>query len=84
MTDKVLVNLYVPVLNVSYDIFIPLQSRFFEVTDLIKRAVLELSEGQFIPSQDTVIAHRASGKIFDVNRTVFELEIGNGTKLMLI
>ena len=82
--NKVLVNVYVPMLNKSYDIFIPIQSQLFEITDLIKRAVSELSEGQFMPSRDTVLAYRASGKILDVNSTVFELEIGNGTKLMLI
>ena len=84
MTNKVLINLYVPILNVSYDIFVPVQSRLYEVTELVKKAVSELSEGQFIPSLDTVIANRISGEILDVNRTVFELDIQNGTKLMLV
>ena len=82
--NKVLVNVYIPILNKSYDIYIPLQSQLYEVTELIKRAVYELSEGQFMPSRDTVLALRASGEILDFNRSVFELNIGNGTKLMLI
>ncbi|MBR3919769.1 MAG: methyltransferase [Clostridia bacterium] len=82
--NKVLVNVYIPILNRSYDIFIPPQSQVFEVTELIKRAVSELSEGQFMPSHDTVLARKATGEILDINGTVFELEIGNGTKLMLI
>ncbi len=82
--NKVLVNVYIPILNKAYDIFVPVQSQVFEVTELIKKAVLELSEGQFIPSQDTVLAHKNTGEILDVNRTVFESGIGNGTKLMLL
>lgn len=82
--NKVLVNVYIPILNRAYDIFIPLQSQIFEITELIKRAVTELSEGQFMPSNDTVLARKATGEILDVNSTVFESEIGNGTKLMLI
>ncbi|MBR6593732.1 MAG: methyltransferase [Clostridia bacterium] len=82
--NKVLVNVYIPILNRSYDIFIPTQSQIFEVTELIKRAISELSEGQFIPSRDTVLARKTTGEILDINGTVFELEIGNGTKLMLI
>lgn len=82
--NKVLVNVYIPILNRAYDIFIPLPSQIFEVTELIKHAVTELSEGQFMPSRDTVLALKATGEILDVNRTVFEMEIGNGTKLMLI
>ena len=84
MMHKVLVNIFVPVLNQSYDIFIPIQLRIFEVTELIKKAIFDLSEGRFIPMRDTVIAFRASGKILDVNHTVFELGIGNAAKLMLI
>ena len=82
--NKVLVNVYVPLLNTSYDVFIPVQAQLFEVTELLKKAMFELSEGQFIPAQDTVIARRATGEIFDINATVFELNIGNGEKLMLI
>ena len=79
-----LVNVYIPILNKSYDIFIPTQSQLFEVTELIKHAVSELSEGQFIPSRDTVLASKKTGEILNINDTVFELKIGNGTKLMLI
>lgn len=82
--NKVLVNVYIPILNKSYDIFVPVQSQLFEVTELIKRAVSELSEGQFIPSRDTVLARKSTGEILDINSTVFELGLGNGTKLMLI
>ena len=82
--NKVLINVYIPILNKSYDIFIPTQSQLFEVIELIKCAVSELSEGQFVPSRDTVLARKTTGEILDINSTVFELAIGNGTKLMLI
>lgn len=82
--NKVIVNVYVPILNISYDIFIPVQLQIFEVTELVKKAVFELSEGRFMPTFDTAISIRASGEILDINSTVFELGIGNGTKLMLI
>ena len=82
--NKVLVNVYIPILNRSYDIFIPAQSQIFEITELIKRAVIELSEGQFMSSIDTVLARKDTGEILNINNTVFELELGNGTKLMLL
>lgn len=82
--NKVLVNVYVPILNASYDVFIPMQSQLFEVADLIKKAVAELSEGRFIPMRDTTISLRSNGMILNINSTILELSIGNGTKLMLI
>lgn len=82
--SKVIVNVYVPILSRSYDIFIPTQSQIFQITELVKRAVYELSEGQFMPTRETMLTLKNSGEILDINRTVFELGIGNGTKLMLI
>ena len=37
--DKVLVEVFVPVLDHSFDVFIPLQSPMFEVLELIKKAI---------------------------------------------
>lgn len=82
--NKVLVNVYVPILNIAYDIFIPMQSQIFEVTALIKTAISELSEGRFIPMQDTVLSLRENGEILDINQTVYESGIRNAAKLMLV
>lgn len=82
--DKILVNVFVPVLNTDYDIFLPPASRMSAVLELIKKAVTELSDGIFIANRDTAICYRADGGILDLNLTVSELGIGNGTRLMLI
>ena len=82
--DKVLVEVYVPVLDRSYDIFIPLRSQMFEVLELIKKAVKEMSDGRFIANENTAICHRENGTIININLSVYELEIRNGSKLMLI
>lgn len=82
--DKVLVEVYVPVLDRSFDIFIPLRSPMFEVLELIKKAVKEMSDARFIANENTAICHRENGTIININLSVYELEIRNGSKLMLI
>lgn len=82
--DKVLVEIFVPVLDRSFDIFIPLQSPMHEVLELIKKAVKELSDGRFVINENTAICHREDGTIININLSVYELEIRNGSKLMLI
>ena len=82
--NKILVNVYVPVLNTAYDMLLPSQSRMYEVQELIKRAVAELSDGRFAPDRDTVVCIRSTGAILDIDRQVWELGIGNGAKLMVI
>lgn len=82
--EKVLVEIFVPVLDRSFDVFIPLQSPMYEVLELIKKAITEMSDGRFIANQNTTICHREDGSILNINLSVYELEIRNGSKLMLI
>lgn len=82
--NKILIELFVPVLHRSYDIFIPLQAPMNEVLQLLKKAVMELSNGQFYANAETILCHREDGSIVDINVSVYELNLRNGSKLMLI
>lgn len=82
--DKVLVDVFVPVLDRSYDIFIPIQSPMSEVLELIKKAISDISDGRFIANENTAICYRDDGTIININLSVYELEIRNGSRLMLI
>lgn len=81
---KVLVEVFVPVINTSYDVFIPKTSQMSEVLELLKKAVSDLSNGRFIATDETAVCYRENGSIINVNMTVYELGIHNGSKLMLI
>lgn len=82
--EKVLVEVFVPVLDRTFDIFIPLRSPMYEVLELIKKAVKEMSDGRFVANENTALCHREDGTIININLSVYELEIRNGSKLMLI
>lgn len=82
--DKILVEIYVPLLDRSFDIFIPPASPMYDVLELIKKAVTEMSDGRFIANENTTLCHREDGTIININLSVYELEIRNGSKLMLI
>lgn len=82
--NKVLVELYVPSLGKSYDVYIPLTSRVAEVKVLLAKAIGDLSEGGYPPMNEVLLCDYITGKEYDVNLKVYELEIDNGSKLMLI
>lgn len=82
--DKTIVEVYVPIIPKSYDIFIPQNSQMADVLELIKRAVYDLSDGRFIPDAKTALCMRETGSIIDINKSANESGIKNGSKLMLI
>ena len=81
---KVLVEVFVPVIDAKYDVFIPSASKMSEVLQLLKKAVTDLSGGRFMATDETAICYRENGCIININMTVYELGIHNGSKLMLI
>ena len=82
--ERVLIEVYVPVLNLSYDVFIPHHPPVHEVLELLKRAVAELSDGQYRPGESAALCYRSDGSILDINQSARRLGIHNGSRLMLI
>ena len=82
--NKVLVKVYIPMIEEQYDILIPLNRRIYNIIELLIRAVDELSGGYYSPSKMPLLYDKLTAKIFDVNITVKESTIRNGTEIILI
>ncbi len=84
MNRKILVEVYLPQAGISFDVFIPTDSRMSEVTALVSEALSALSGGRFRGDSDTVLCDRDTGMIYNMNMEIAELPIENGSRLMLI
>ncbi len=82
--EKVLVEISVPAIDNSFDVFIPQKNKVSDVVLLVSRMVSELSEERFKPNSSTLLCDARTGDILDINLSVYEQEIRNGSKLMLI
>ena len=82
--NKILVRLYVPTIEQQYDIWIPLNRRIYNVISLISKAVFELSDGCYKPQEMPKLYDRFSAKQYDINLTVKDANIKNGSEVVLI
>lgn len=82
--DKVLVEVYVPASEKEFDVFLPLESKLYEVLALLAGTMTELSQGFFAATEDTILCDRKTGAILNINQSVEENGLVNGAKLMLI
>lgn len=82
--DKILVEVYIPVLSRSYDVYIPALTKLHEVESLLAAAIAELSDGYYTASPDSLLCDRTSGMLLDINKSALELGLRNGSRLMLI
>ncbi|WP_251548763.1 methyltransferase [Neobacillus muris] len=81
---KILVEIYNPASHHSYDVFIPLKSKVYEVAYLLSNTASELSKGYYKATEQTVLCDRVTGQVLDHQLTIEELGLKNGSKLMLL
>ena len=82
--SKVLVEVYVPSVNCSYDVYIPLESKIQEVKILIASAIDDLTDHKYKKGSEIILCNFATGKEYKEHLRVFEENIDNGTKIMII
>ena len=82
--NKILVKLYVPTISEEYDIWIPINRRIHNVIRLIIKALYELTEGEYNPINMPLLYDKQNSKPFDINQTIGESTIQNGSEIILI
>ena len=85
MNNKILIEVIVPLLEENFEIYIPVNKRISTVIKLIEKSLNEITNGYY-PTQkeNSVIIDEESGSVLDVNLTVKESKMINGSKIILI
>lgn len=84
MNNKLLVTVIVPLLEEKYEVFIPIGKRVSDIIKLLEKALKEMTNGYYPNKEDSVIIDAESGNVFDVNITVKETKMINGSKIILL
>lgn len=82
--NKILVKVYVPVLEEKYDILIPVNRRIYNVVKLLTKAINELNSGYYTPFQTPKLYDKITAIAYDENLSIRETNIRNGTELVLL
>jgi len=84
MNNKILIELYIPVINKSYNIFIPPGKTVKTVTELLKKSLNDLVNvpSDFIAS--LVLCDGFTGSIINPKLNVKEAGLKNGSRVLLI
>ncbi len=82
--NKILVKLYVPTIGTEYDIWIPVNRRIHTVIKLIVQTINEFTNGEYAPSKLPILYDKKTAESYDINLTVGESMIKNGSEIILI
>ncbi len=82
--NKVLVKLYVPMLDESYDVFIPVNEIVWKIKKLLIKSVSDLSDINLDINKNYILINIETGTIYDDNNIIISTDIRNSTSLALI
>ena len=84
MNDKVIVQIIVPEINQTYDLFLPISKKMGTIISLLNKGINELTNGEFPMSTRCQLYNAVSLKVYESNILLFNTDIRNGTKLVLL
>lgn len=82
--NKILIELYIPLIEKNYDLYIPINKKIGTIKKLIEQGLVELTDKAYRIKKDTNFYSKETGKIYDVNETVRDTDLKNGSKIILI
>lgn len=82
--NKILIELEIPLIEKKYDLFIPINKKIGTIKKLIENSLVELIDNDYEVREDTNLYSKDTGEIYDVNKTVRDTDLKNGSRVILL
>lgn len=82
--NKILIELSIPLIEKTYDLYIPINKKIGTVKKLIEEGLIELTDNAYIVKEGSNFYSMETGEVYDVNKTVRETDLKNGSRIILI
>lgn len=83
MENKVLINLMVPELEKSYNVYLPISKRIGNIIFLLIKAINEMGDNYEF-NESLALFSRMTGEKYNPNSLVIETNIRNGSEIVLL
>jgi hypothetical protein len=81
--NKILVQLFIPLIEEEYDIFIPINKRIGTIKQIIEKNMSEKADG-YVIKEDTNLYSQETGQVYDVQLLVKDTDLKNGSRIVLL
>jgi hypothetical protein len=82
--DKILVCLFVPAVQQSFDLFVPPDLEIGKLTSVIAGGVEELCRGQYVSSHEEMLSQKDPDLLLNPFRTLASYGIKDGAELIML
>ena len=83
MKNRIMISVYVPSLDETYDMWIPFGDRLGSITELICKMIYELTDGIFNYEQGYALIDPDTAEPYDLNKSLKDTNIRNNKKVII-
>ena len=82
--NKILIELEITLIEKKYDLFIPINKKIGTIKKLIESSLSDLTDNDYEIREDANLYSKDTGEIYDVNKTVKDTDLQNGSRIILL
>ena len=83
MSNKVLIKLFVPEIDSSFDVFIPVNELVWKIKKMLMKVINDVVNVNFDLTNDYILINKDSSRIYKNNEIVIDTDIRNATELII-
>lgn len=84
MKNKVLIKLILPELDVSFDVFIPVNEVVWKIKKLLIKSVSDITNVNYGINSSSILLNKDNSRVYDSNEVIINTDIRNGSELIFI
>ena len=84
MKNKVLIKLIVPMMDRSFDLFIPVNESIGRIKKMIVNSIVDITRVQLVENKEYILINKDTAETYDNNKIVIDTNIRNATELVLL
>ena len=82
--NKILIELEIPLIEKTYDLYIPINKKIGTIKRLMEESLIELTDNAYTIKPETNFYSKETGQVYDVNKNVRDTDLKNGSRIILI
>jgi hypothetical protein len=84
MKNKVLIKLIVPMMDRSFDLFIPVNESIGRIKKIMVNSIADITRVQLADNKEYILINKDTAETYDNNKIVIDTNIRNATELVLL
>ena len=82
--NKININIFIPGLDMDFDVELPINLEMKDAIKKIKKAINEMTEGAYVISENMKLYEKSTGKLININNIVKYSGLTNGCSVLMI